>query len=83
FSSSSAVAAAAALYTKGTISGGVAGVGAVIASLASVLVNFPLVLQAREDKLTKRFIWVIGIILLLGVIGVLIQLTVFPGMTQG
>src|SRR5689334_8758252 len=46
FSSSSAVAAAAALASHGTIPGGVAGTSAVLASLTSVAVNVPLVMSS-------------------------------------
>jgi uncharacterized membrane protein (DUF4010 family) len=53
-SSASAVAAAASLAANGSLTLDVAGTGAVLASLASVLVNLPLVLRARSKPLTKK-----------------------------
>lgn len=53
-SSASAVAAAASLLTNESVSAHVASTGAVIASLASVFINLPLVLQARDRSLTWR-----------------------------
>lgn len=73
FSSSSAVAAAAALYIKGAIPANVAGTSAVIASLASLMVHLPLVLRAEEHQLTKRLIRVMAIVSVLGVMGALVH----------
>ena len=53
-SSASAVAAAASLSVNGTLTPDIAGNGAVIATITSVLVNLPLVLRARHGLLTKR-----------------------------
>ena len=54
-SSASAVAAAATLMLHGTITPQEAGIGAVLASLVSVLVNLPLVARLGHDcQLTKR-----------------------------
>ena len=50
--SASAVAAAASLASKGTVSYQVAGTGAVIASLTSVLTNLPFVLRSGNAALT-------------------------------
>jgi uncharacterized membrane protein (DUF4010 family) len=72
-SSASAVAAAGAL--SATAAGdkrlaAVAGTGAVIASLASTLVNLPLVARvAQERPLTRRIALALGLIVLLGIVG--------------
>jgi uncharacterized membrane protein (DUF4010 family) len=73
FSSASAVAAAATLGAKGTITPRMAGVCAVIASLTSVIVNVPLVLAAHERPLMKRLAWAVGIIMVVGVVGIVAQ----------
>jgi uncharacterized membrane protein (DUF4010 family) len=73
FSSASAVAAAAALFSKGTTPAAVAGAGAVLASLASVAVNLPLVFRARDRHLTIRLAWILSVIAALGVAGAIIQ----------
>lgn len=74
FSSSSAVAAAAALAVNGSVSPAVAGASAVIASLASVLVNVPLVVGAKQRAFAIKMIWSLGLIFALGFIGVLLNL---------
>jgi uncharacterized membrane protein (DUF4010 family) len=72
-SSASAVAAAGAL--SATDAGdrrlaAVAGTGAVIASLASTLVNLPLVARvAQERPLTRRITLALGLIVALGILG--------------
>ncbi|MCB0086646.1 MAG: MgtC/SapB family protein [Caldilineaceae bacterium] len=73
FSSSSAVAAAAALAAQGTIADGVAGNCAVIASLTSVVVNLPLVVGVADRTLIRRIGWAVGIVALVGVLAVLAQ----------
>jgi uncharacterized membrane protein (DUF4010 family) len=67
-SSASAVAAAASLAANGSVATHVAGVGAVIASITSVLVNLPFVLRARDGRLAKK---VIGSMLAISVAGLL------------
>jgi uncharacterized membrane protein (DUF4010 family) len=71
-SSASAVAAAATLAGRGALPPAVAGAGAVLASLTSVLVNLPLVARtARERPLTRRIALAMGGVLALGVFGAL------------
>lgn len=74
FSSASAVAAAATLAAKGTITPQMAGVCTIIASLASVVVNVPLALVAHARPLMQRLVWAVGILLVVGAVGVLVQL---------
>jgi uncharacterized membrane protein (DUF4010 family) len=65
-SSASGVAAAAALATHGTITIQVAGTGAVLASLASALVNLPLVARVSGDRpLTIRVALAMGAVIVL------------------
>jgi uncharacterized membrane protein (DUF4010 family) len=72
-SSASSVASAAALAKAGTLAGSVAGTGAVIASLASTLVDLPVVARfARERPLTRRTAVALAAIVVVGVIGVLV-----------
>jgi len=78
FSSSSAVAAAAALAARGTISSQVAGNCAVIASLTSVLVNLPLVATLGNRRLVVRLVWTVGIITCAGVMGAVLQSEFLP-----
>ena len=72
-SSASAVAAAGALAATDTADGRlatVAGTGAVIASLASTLVDLPLVARvARERPLTRKTALALGLIVALGIAG--------------
>lgn len=79
FSSSSAVAAAAALASHSTIANGVAGTCAVIASLTSVVVNLPLVIGSGERSLITRIAWAAGIVMVVGVLGEIVQATFLPG----
>ena len=74
FSSASAVAAAATLVTSGTITPPMAGICTIIASLASVVVNVPLVLVAHARPLMQRLAWAVGLLLVVGAVGVLVQL---------
>ena len=53
-SSASAVAAAASLAANGSVPSHIAGVGALIASITSVLVNLPFVLRARNADLARK-----------------------------
>lgn len=74
FSSASTVAAVSAMSTKAVISPSVAGLSVVIATLTSVLVNLPLVLQSQEGRLVQRLSWSVGLIALLGIAGVVVQI---------
>lgn len=68
-SSASAVAAAASLFTGGSISLDLATSGAVVASVTSVLINLPFVLRAGNRSLTLRLSVAMGAISLIGVLG--------------
>jgi uncharacterized membrane protein (DUF4010 family) len=72
-SSASAVAAVASLTTNGTIPAHVGGTSAVLASLMSVLSNWPLVIRARNKQLTLRLAIVLGIVFLFGFSGAFLQ----------
>jgi len=73
-SSASAVASAANLAAAGTLSPQVAGIGAVWASAASAIVNLPLVARLAKDRvLTWKLTWVLGGIVVLGVLGAIVQ----------
>ncbi|HRW09406.1 MAG TPA: DUF4010 domain-containing protein [Caldilineaceae bacterium] len=76
FSSSSAVAAAAVLASRGTISMQVAGNCAVIASLTSVVVNLPLVLGWGNRRLVWKLAWSVLFVVVVGILGGFLQ-TVF------
>jgi uncharacterized membrane protein (DUF4010 family) len=72
-SSASAVASAGVLAQSGTLPADVAGRGAVIAALASALVNLPLVARiAHERPLTRRIALALGLIVAIGAIGAII-----------
>jgi uncharacterized membrane protein (DUF4010 family) len=73
FSSASAVAAAATLGAKGTITPQMAGVCTVIASLTSVVVNVPLALVAHARPLMQRLIWAMSLLLVVGAVGIVAQ----------
>lgn len=79
-SSASAVAAAASLLTNESVSAHVASTGAVIASLASVLINLPLVLRARVSGLTWRLTLAMLTISLAGIAGTIAANQVLPGL---
>jgi uncharacterized membrane protein (DUF4010 family) len=69
-SSSSAVAAAAALAAQNTISAWVAGTGAVLASLTSALVGWPLIARlSQSPSLKRRVAWSLSVLSLLGALG--------------
>jgi uncharacterized membrane protein (DUF4010 family) len=73
-SSASAVASAANLAAAGTLSPQIAGIGAIVASAMSAVVNLPLVARlARDQVLTLRVACVLGSIILLGALGCIIQ----------
>ncbi|HET9150933.1 MAG TPA: MgtC/SapB family protein [Gemmatimonadales bacterium] len=73
-SSASAVASAGALAGAGTVSNGVAAWGALLASVASMLVNLPIVARVgHRPALTRRMVQALGIVLLLGAIGAAAQ----------
>lgn len=81
FSSASTVAAVSAMATRLVITPSVAGLSVVIATLTSVLVNLPIVLQSQEGHLIQRISWSVAFITLGGIAGVLVQLvagTVMP-----
>lgn len=79
-SSASAVASAAALCSHGTISPAVAGMGAIIASLASAVINFVLVARVSEHRpLTLRLGRALGVVVILGLVGAFVQ-TRLPSM---
>jgi uncharacterized membrane protein (DUF4010 family) len=73
-SSASAVASAATLSAGGVISPYVASVGAVAASIASALIDWPIVARvSRDQTLTRsvgRLLWAVAV---LGVLGLVIQ----------
>ncbi|RKG93947.1 DUF4010 domain-containing protein, partial [Corallococcus sp. CA053C] len=73
-SSASAVASAASLCANGTITPMTAGVGAIIASLASAAINFVLVARVSGQRpLTLRLGRALGVVMLLGLAGALVQ----------
>jgi uncharacterized membrane protein (DUF4010 family) len=73
-SSASAVASAAALAAAGTLPPAIAGIGALLASAASALVNLPLVARVGRDRaLTRRITWVSAGVCVLGMLGAILQ----------
>jgi len=81
-SSASAVAAAASLAAKGTLSANVAGVGAVIASLTSVLVNIPLIWRVHNPQLNKHLFVALYAIAAVGLIGAFVQGAFMPDIVK-
>jgi uncharacterized membrane protein (DUF4010 family) len=74
-SSASAVASAGTLAARGTVEPGVAGAGAVLASVASALVHVPVVARATHDRrLTRRVAAVIAGVIVAGALGTGVQL---------
>jgi uncharacterized membrane protein (DUF4010 family) len=72
-SSASSVASAAALARAGTLSDPVAGTGAVIASLASTLVDLPVVARvAHERPLTRKTALALGLMAAVGAVAALL-----------
>jgi uncharacterized membrane protein (DUF4010 family) len=73
-SSASAVASAANLAAAGTLAPHVAGIGAIIASAMSAIINLPLVARLGQDRaLTLRIAWALGAIVVLGVFGCIFE----------
>jgi len=73
-SSASAVASAANLSAAGRLAPQVAANGAIIASATSAIINLPLVARLAGDRVvTVRTAWVLGGIVLLGVVGCIFQ----------
>jgi uncharacterized membrane protein (DUF4010 family) len=76
-SSASAVASAATLAAAGTLSPHVAAVGAIIASGTSALISLPILARvAREPRLTRAVGLVLGIAIVLGLLGTMLQFMV-------
>jgi uncharacterized membrane protein (DUF4010 family) len=76
-SSASAVASAGSLAANGELAAGVAGTGAVIASLASTLIDLPLVARVGRDRsLTRRTGLALALVAALGVAGVIVGMLV-------
>jgi len=74
-SSASAVASAGTLARRGAVEPGIAGAGAVLASLASAVVHVPVVARATHDhKLTRRVAVVIGAVVAAAAVGTGVQL---------
>ncbi len=73
-SSASAVASAANLAASGALTPAVAGTGAVLASVTSALINWPLIARiARDRGLTRRVGWLLGAVVVLAAAGILAQ----------
>jgi uncharacterized membrane protein (DUF4010 family) len=73
-SSASAVASAANLAAAGTLAPHVAGIGAIIASTMSAIINLPLAARLGHDRsLTLRIAWALGAIVVLGVFGCIFE----------
>ncbi len=68
-SSASAVASAGTLAARGVLPPAVAGTGAVVASLASVLINVPLVARSQDRRLTQQLALSLGLVVILGLAG--------------
>jgi uncharacterized membrane protein (DUF4010 family) len=78
-SSASAVASAATLAAHGKLTPAVAANGAVLAAVASVFVNLPLVMRvAHRRPLTARLRFAFGIIMAAGLLGALLQSFLLP-----
>jgi uncharacterized membrane protein (DUF4010 family) len=78
-SSASAVASAAALAEQGRLTPLVAGTGAVLASLASAVINLPLVARVSgEPSLTRRLGWSLAVVVAAGLLGIVVQHTIMP-----
>jgi uncharacterized membrane protein (DUF4010 family) len=77
-SSASAVASAASLATSHKLTADVAGIGAVLASLASAFVNFPILIRVGQSPPLARSVGtVLSMTVLLGLLGVLISVVLF------
>lgn len=74
-SSASAVASVGTLAARGTVEPGVAGAGAVLASVASALAHVPVVARATHDRrLTRRVAAVIAGVVVAPGLGTGVQL---------
>jgi uncharacterized membrane protein (DUF4010 family) len=74
-SSASAVAAAGSMLSSHAITPVTAATGAVIASIASVAINMPFVLRARQRNLSTQLSVAMVMIAVAGVIGMLVEST--------
>jgi uncharacterized membrane protein (DUF4010 family) len=82
-SSASAVASAGSLAAQGSVSPAVAGTGAVLASLASALINLPLIARVADTPiLITRVRRALLLVLLVGLVGALVQIPVAPALHQ-
>ncbi|MBB3182061.1 MgtC/SapB family protein [Variovorax sp. Sphag1AA] len=81
-SSASAVAAAAALASQGSISPSVAGTGAVLASFTSLAFSLSFVLRTRNPDLVGKLVRATLCIAVAGILGLLIWGSVRPIVTQ-
>ncbi|MGB3066931.1 MAG: DUF4010 domain-containing protein [Ottowia sp.] len=77
-SSASAVAAAAALATQGSIEPTTAGIGAVLASFTSIAFSLSFVLRTRDQALVQRLAVSMVLIAIAGVVGLLLGHLVQP-----
>lgn len=77
-SSASAVASAAGLVSQHVISPHGAAAGALLASLASILVNLPFVLRARSRRLTGRLAMAMACIVAAGLLGAIAWAAIGP-----
>jgi hypothetical protein len=76
-SSASAVASAANLASTGTLSPSAAGIGTLLASVTSALVHLPIVARVAGDRvLTRRVAVALGALVVLGGVGVAVQVLV-------
>lgn len=74
FSSASSTVAAANLAARGSISAGAAGVATILASLASALVNIPVIAkQGKRNEVTAKVVWITALQILAGVSVILLQ----------
>lgn len=74
-SSASTVASAANLATAGSLTPFVAGTSAVIASIASAIVDLPLIARfGRDARLTRRAALLVVLIIVLGAVGVAVEM---------
>jgi uncharacterized membrane protein (DUF4010 family) len=82
-SSASAVASAGTLAAHATIPVAAASMGAVLASFASVLINLPLIARLAADRgLTRRLAWALASTVVLGGVGVVLQVLVLNPMVR-
>jgi uncharacterized membrane protein (DUF4010 family) len=76
-SSASAVASAANLASTGALSPSAAAIGTLLASVTSALVHLPIVARVAGDRaLTRRVAVVLGALVVLGAVGVAVQVLV-------